>query len=122
MRLISSRSGYFKYHASYRIKIRVTTWVDAICYNQEDPAEAEEQLLFQGHIYRLAARTIIWLGVSLMDPTTHEWWIDMAYPTWTRGRFDQDKVAYQSSLTHELINPRYWVQSLGLMPPAYLCI
>ncbi|KAF2685248.1 hypothetical protein K458DRAFT_450180 [Lentithecium fluviatile CBS 122367] len=37
-------------------------WADAICINQQDNEEKSMQLSIMGDIYRLASRTLIWLG------------------------------------------------------------
>jgi hypothetical protein len=40
----------------------VILWVDAMCINQEDPAERAQQVPLMGDIYRRAFEVIIWLG------------------------------------------------------------
>lgn len=37
-------------------------WIDALCINQADVMEREEQISLMSYIYSGAARTIIWLG------------------------------------------------------------
>lgn len=37
-------------------------WVDAICINQDDPAERTQQVLLMGEIYSTSSNTIAWLG------------------------------------------------------------
>jgi hypothetical protein len=37
-------------------------WVDAICINQQDNMEKTRQLALMGHIYKQAARVVVWLG------------------------------------------------------------
>jgi hypothetical protein len=39
-------------------------WIDAICLNQGDPIEKEQQIPRMGDIYASAQRTFIWLGPS----------------------------------------------------------
>jgi hypothetical protein len=43
-------------------------WVDAICINQDSVAERSQQVNLMGDLYKLSARTIIWLGKD--DPKT----------------------------------------------------
>jgi hypothetical protein len=45
-------------------KIKLPIWIDAICINQNDTKEKEEQVKQMREIYENAARTIIWLGES----------------------------------------------------------
>lgn len=37
-------------------------WIDAICINQNNVAERNEQVQMMGHIYRCARRVVVWLG------------------------------------------------------------
>lgn len=39
-----------------------TLWIDAICINQKDSKEREQQVGIMGDIYSLAERTVVWLG------------------------------------------------------------
>ncbi|KAI1034355.1 hypothetical protein LB504_004540 [Fusarium proliferatum] len=39
-------------------------WVDAICINQEDNSEKEQQIVLMGSIYTLAETVYVWLGVG----------------------------------------------------------
>jgi hypothetical protein len=39
-------------------------WVDAVCINQEDDKEKEDQIPFMAEIYAKATRVVIWLGVG----------------------------------------------------------
>ncbi|KAK0644547.1 heterokaryon incompatibility protein-domain-containing protein [Cercophora newfieldiana] len=48
-------------HLRYPDRMR-TLWVDAICINQHDIAERNAQVQRMPHLYRLARRTIVWLG------------------------------------------------------------
>lgn len=42
-------------------------WVDAICINQEDVAERNEQVPMMDRIYQNAWRTIVWLGPETQE-------------------------------------------------------
>ncbi|KAH6967918.1 heterokaryon incompatibility protein-domain-containing protein [Ilyonectria sp. MPI-CAGE-AT-0026] len=39
-------------------------WIDAICINQQDPAEKNTQIPLMGQIYEQCSRAVIWLGPS----------------------------------------------------------
>lgn len=45
-------------------KERICVWIDAICINQEDVEERNQQVQLMPKIYRLADRVTIWLGPS----------------------------------------------------------
>ncbi|GAB7362895.1 hypothetical protein MBLNU230_g3197t1 [Neophaeotheca triangularis] len=47
----------------YTDKPRVM-WIDAVCINQQDKSERGQQVQRMGHIYTLAERVVIWLGVG----------------------------------------------------------
>ena len=47
----------------YRIRPRIV-WVDALCINQEDLAERNQQVQLMGQIYQQAIEAIVWLGDS----------------------------------------------------------
>lgn len=44
-----------------------TLWIDAICINQGDLKEREEQVSRMANIYNLASRVVVWLGVGSED-------------------------------------------------------
>ncbi|EON70018.1 hypothetical protein W97_09284 [Coniosporium apollinis CBS 100218] len=48
-------------HLRYQAEARVL-WIDAMCINQEDIAERNEQVQRMATIYRLAYRVVVWLG------------------------------------------------------------
>lgn len=45
----------------------IVVWADAICINQNDPAEKGQQVQLMSRIYSQASRTMIWLGESMPD-------------------------------------------------------
>ncbi|KAF4626362.1 hypothetical protein G7Y89_g11798 [Cudoniella acicularis] len=47
----------------------LTLWVDAICINQHDVEERSHQVRKMRHIYRSAAKVLVWLGPSDEDST-----------------------------------------------------
>ncbi|KAF4450205.1 hypothetical protein F53441_6639 [Fusarium austroafricanum] len=42
----------------------LTIWVDAICINQEDDSEKEQQIMLMGNIYTWAETVYVWLGAG----------------------------------------------------------
>ena len=40
-------------------------WIDALCINQDDPAEKSHQIEQMGNIFRTAEKTYVWLGADL---------------------------------------------------------
>ncbi|KAF5717618.1 amidase [Fusarium globosum] len=42
----------------------LTIWVDAICINQEDASEKEQQIVLMGSIFTLAETVYVWLGIG----------------------------------------------------------
>jgi hypothetical protein len=44
-----------------------TLWIDAICINQEDMQERDQQVSRMGDIYKHARRVVVWLGSSSID-------------------------------------------------------
>ncbi|KAF5688073.1 heterokaryon incompatibility protein [Fusarium circinatum] len=42
----------------------LTIWADAICINQEDDSEKEQQIVLMGSIYTLAETVYVWLGIG----------------------------------------------------------
>ena len=53
---------------SLRLKDKARTiWVDALCINQEDISERNEQVLIMNRIYREATKVLIYLGESSED-------------------------------------------------------
>ncbi|KAF2651311.1 HET-domain-containing protein [Lophiostoma macrostomum CBS 122681] len=53
-------------HLRYRDRPR-TLWIDAICINQQNIAERNEQVHRMGSIYRRASRVVVWLGEAASD-------------------------------------------------------
>lgn len=43
-------------------------WIDAICIDQANNSEKNQQVAMMGEIYRSTTRNIIWLGIALDDP------------------------------------------------------
>lgn len=42
-------------------------WIDAVCINQQDEREKEEQIQFMAKIYGQASRVVVWLGEAADD-------------------------------------------------------
>ncbi|KAF2995487.1 hypothetical protein E8E14_004234 [Neopestalotiopsis sp. 37M] len=60
------------YHALLRLRhhlIHRVLWIDAICINQTDTREKEQQIPLMSQIYHQAGRVIVWLGEEADDST-----------------------------------------------------
>lgn len=53
-------------------------WIDAVCINQNDDREKEQQIQFMAKIYALANRVIVWLGEVAEDSDQALHWIRAA--------------------------------------------
>ncbi|XP_014555772.1 hypothetical protein COCVIDRAFT_64178, partial [Bipolaris victoriae FI3] len=53
-------------------------WIDAVCINQNDDREREQQIQFMAKIYALANRVIVWLGEVAEDSDQALHWIRAA--------------------------------------------
>jgi len=49
--------SHLRHHSIERIM-----WIDAVCINQEDEREKEQQIQFMAKIYGQANRVVVWLG------------------------------------------------------------
>ena len=47
---------------------RLPFWIDAVCINQDDPAERGHQVELMAEIYRKSRRLVIWLGDTNVFP------------------------------------------------------
>ena len=62
-------------------------WVDAICINQEDIPEREQQVRIMGEVYQGAASVLVWLGEEPQEGGFENAWAcmkDMAERVWPR--------------------------------------
>jgi hypothetical protein len=50
-----------------RSRTNCTLWVDSVCIDQSAILERNQQVTLMGDVYKLASRTIIWLGKSEKD-------------------------------------------------------
>ncbi|KAL9066380.1 MAG: hypothetical protein Q9161_007599 [Pseudevernia consocians] len=56
-------------------------WVDAVCINQDDVQERNQQILYMARIYKQAKQVVVWLGVTsdendlVPTPAKNENWI-----------------------------------------------
>ncbi len=67
-RPFSVRENLFRALMFFRsIKLYMPLWVDAICINQNDVQERNQQVSMTGTIYRLANRVRVWLGTNTAD-------------------------------------------------------
>jgi len=87
-------------HLREEEKVRVL-WIDAICINQDDPIEREEQVSHMREIYQQAERVVVWLGESADDS-------DAALSLCARvalvAAFNKDKLADKSLLYRTIMN------------------
>ncbi|KAG8158249.1 hypothetical protein KVR01_012010 [Diaporthe batatas] len=119
--LAPNLSDYFTYHAAWHIKQRVPLWIDAICINQQDPAEVAEQILLQADIYTMARQTNVWLGACQKDMSKFQWWHDTVYQALVQERSRHRQSPYILDLifkTGDLLNPQFWLDNFNLSPPS----
>ena len=77
-------------------------WADAICINQDDVAEKNQQVAMMGQIYQNASIVSVWLGlVPLPD------WLHVSGPVIT---VEVDNLDWAESMT-DLANRPYWRRS-----------
>jgi ankyrin repeat protein len=53
-------------------------WIDAVCIDQNDEREKEQQIQFMAKIYALANRVVVWLGEAAEDSDQALYWIRVA--------------------------------------------
>ncbi|KAF2732219.1 hypothetical protein EJ04DRAFT_566214 [Polyplosphaeria fusca] len=56
---------HLRYHRD-----KITTWIDALCINQDDDKEKSWHIPLMGSIYSMAAKVHAWLGPNLNDEST----------------------------------------------------
>lgn len=109
-----------------------TLWIDALCINQDDVNERNEQVRHMDTIYRMASRVVIWLGTEsinsdvAMRTLQHlgeqlEWTVDdyrlrhpdAIHPDWWRAR---TKLPYDDAVWHSLqdLVDRPWFDRLWI--------
>lgn len=78
-----------------RKSIRVI-WVDAVCINQDDVEERNQQILYMARIYKQAKQVVVWLGVTsdendLVPSSTKKenWIINTGSKSWSSKRSRQ---------------------------------
>ncbi|KAJ9607322.1 hypothetical protein H2200_008395 [Cladophialophora chaetospira] len=85
-------------------------WIDAICINQDNDAEKNDQVARMGHIFESASRVLIWLGseserrdasLADLDPKDFETWLDVL-----RQRDDRS-LSLEDQIMSIVYNP-YW--------------
>lgn len=93
-------------------------WIDAICINQNDPREREEQVRGMAKIYQRARKVVIWLGPATLESDKlmsslevlekrynaggHDW--DVEHPLWSSlwKSLGEHGAAYNSLAVHKL--------------------
>ena len=78
----------------WRTRSRII-WIDALCINQTDTPERNQQILLMTDIYRKAAEVIIWLGeadVGLVTPISviNDCFVEKDPPTWGKDSIGYD--------------------------------
>ncbi|KAK8070691.1 hypothetical protein PG997_010894 [Apiospora hydei] len=53
-------------HLRHEIEVR-KLWIDALCINQRDTSERNQQVVIMGDIYRRATQVLVWLGEAADD-------------------------------------------------------
>jgi Heterokaryon incompatibility protein (HET) len=59
-------------------------WVDAICIDQDDPAERSSQVGIMGHIFATCEQTIVWLGKNQSNLEDFSWFHDTLLPAFEK--------------------------------------
>ncbi|KIW07599.1 uncharacterized protein PV09_01550 [Verruconis gallopava] len=115
-----------------------TMWVDAICINQDDIEERNEQVLRMGDIFQWASRVVIWLGPESGDSElamrsvayigkqivacTDYWQMNSPDATERGWGFIQTKIPYSDSTwtAIEVLLRRPWFERLWVAQEAVL--
>jgi hypothetical protein len=109
-------------HLRYPSTSRIL-WVDAICINQNDIGEREDQVKLMGQIYHASSTTLIWLGPAANDS-------DLAMRSIAGDKFDKEywkTYDFQVQFMEILFRPwftRIWVVQefvLGKNHPSIGC-
>jgi hypothetical protein len=85
-----------------------TIWIDALCINQKDNRDKEQQISRMGGIYAQASATYIWLGES--DKTSKRVFDYFSRAGFLRFYFDKP-----DDPSHRIVNPRLWAAILFYM-------
>jgi hypothetical protein len=85
-------------------------WIDALCINQKDDGEKEQQIQHMYEIYGNATRVLVWLGVA--DDTSDQVFEDIRAAAQRQGAYSLTDVR-QRAVFHLLGRPwfqRIWVR------------
>ncbi|KAF2994963.1 hypothetical protein E8E13_002997 [Curvularia kusanoi] len=96
-------------HLRYQTHDRVI-WIDAVCINQNNEREKEQQIQFMAKIYALANRVIVWLGEAAEDSDRALHWIRSAGGS--QSKFSSSNAADQQAVIALLSRPwfrRIWI-------------
>ncbi|KAJ4386755.1 hypothetical protein N0V93_009653 [Gnomoniopsis smithogilvyi] len=77
-------------------------WIDYLCINQNDQAERASQVALMGRLYRLAFRTIVWLGEP--SPDTDGAMVTLGQIV----SFQEQPTEEARDLLHTSITPAQW--------------
>ncbi|KAH6722653.1 heterokaryon incompatibility protein-domain-containing protein [Leptodontidium sp. MPI-SDFR-AT-0119] len=91
----------------------VVIWIDAVCINQTDDMERNEQVTKMKTIYEKAEEVVVWLGPSYEDSHLAFQLIQEMYDhrhdvEWIARRFQQPELKRPVVALHNLHNRDYW--------------
>lgn len=91
-------------------------WIDAVCINQEDPAEKRAQISLMGEIYASAQSVLVWLGEDAQDLQCVYWFNRTFLPA--VFHFGECHGLEQGELRARIrtLDPHFWRQEVGLEP------
>lgn len=64
-------------HAARSASVRGLLWIDTLCINQSDLIEKNHQVAMMGEIYTQTRKTLIWLGICVVDGTFKNLWCEI---------------------------------------------
>ncbi|KAH7400310.1 heterokaryon incompatibility protein-domain-containing protein [Cadophora sp. MPI-SDFR-AT-0126] len=102
-------------------------WIDAVCINQDDKDERNQQVMQMGQIYSRAARVLAWLGLA--DPSTGEAMTVLKRlegPSWRRTLSKMKISQIETEAIEILCSRDYWgrlwiVQEIHLAYDVLIC-
>ena len=86
-------------------------WIDAMCIDQQNPEERDQQVRRMRAIYQRAVRVVIWLG-NYYEPSDYE-------PSdWVRSTIERRGIMGQNQGTSELVSRAWELAALLAMNPS----
>lgn len=88
-------------------------WIDAVCINQADILERNQQVRFMPHIYSRAQMVLIWLGAADMSLIDHVKWSILFHDS-----YPDTSIEGYEELIFNICNREYWnrvwiIQEIG---------